>query len=123
MRNYGEFSLVNDKLYVVYPSFEPSLDEYKAYLLKQETFLKEAKSLFIIYDTSLSKYMSAENRAIQSKWINDNKDLLKNKVKKMVFVIPSIAVRLVLKTILAFSPLPCPHLVVDSMKEAEKQIQ
>lgn len=123
MRNYGEFSLVNDKLYVVYPSFEPSLDEYKAYLLKQETFLKEAKSLFIIYDTSQSKYLSAENRAIQSKWINENKDLLKTKVKKMVFVIPSIAVRLVLKTILAFSPLPCPHLVVDSMKEAEKQIQ
>ncbi|MBY0425327.1 MAG: hypothetical protein K2Q22_06800, partial [Cytophagales bacterium] len=61
MREYGEFTLKGDKLYVKYPSFEPSLDEYKAYLSKQDNFLKNSESLSIVYDTSQSKYLSAEN--------------------------------------------------------------
>jgi len=120
MRIYGQFNQIENRLYVSYHAFEPTLEEYKAYLEIQEDYFKKADTLYVFYHTSLSNYLSAENRAVRSKWINQNKDLVKTKVKMMVFISPSMAVRLALKIILALSPLPCPNQVVQCKDDADK---
>ncbi len=117
MRKYGDINWNENVLLVSYPSFEPTTDEYKEYLQRLDQFLTQKDSFSIVYDTSLSKYLSAENRIQQSKWVKVNTELIKNRITKMTFVIPSISVRLVLKTILTFSPLPCPHEVVAKMED------
>ncbi|MDX2190633.1 MAG: hypothetical protein SFY32_12290 [Bacteroidota bacterium] len=117
IRLYGTFELKGDILEVIYPSFEPSVEEYKDYLKRLDTFILNDKKINIIYDTTNSKYLSADNRILQSNWIKLRQKELKENVKMMYFIIPSLPVRLVLKTILAFSPLPCPHEVVKDRSE------
>ena len=119
MREFAKFQLDKGVLYVTYQSFDPTPSEFNEYLNTLEKYLRELDSYIVIYDASLTKFLSAEMRALQAKWINENKDMIGKKIKKMIFIIPSIPIRLILKTILSFSPLPSPHEVVVSKSAAE----
>ena len=122
MRSYGTFVKTGDILYITYPEFESTIEEYKEYLVKQEKYIKEGPPMTIVYDASKSKYLSVDNRINQSNWIKENNSILKSNVKLMIFIIPSISVRLLLKVMLAISPLPCPNKVVASMNEANESL-
>lgn len=105
-------------LFVTFGAEPTTPEEFKTYLETYKKHLESNEKLILIFDASKAKYLSAEYRIMQGKWLKDNKDLLSNKALKMIFVIPSLAINLLYKTILAIQPLPAPNTVVKTMEEA-----
>lgn len=122
MRPYAKFSLEGQVLKITYESFEPTTLEFMQYLKEYEIYLQGFEGSVVLYDATRSKNLSAEHRSLQAKWINEHRQLIKDKVDRIVFVIPSLFVRTILKTILTFAPLPCPHRVCASMEEAQAEL-
>ncbi len=86
-------------------------------------FYKENDNLVLIFDSTKTKYISAEYRIMQGKWLKENQEMIAKVAKKMIFIIPSLAINLLFKTILAIQPMPAPHLIVKTMDEAVKEAE
>lgn len=103
---------------------EPAnLDDFKAYLSNMEKYYLANDKLILIFDASKSKYLNADARILQGNWIKQHKEMIAKKAVKMIFVIPTITIRLIYKAILAIQPLPAPNMVVSSMEEAYNEAE
>lgn len=105
---------------ISFSAFEPTLNEFKAYLREMEEMYTLEGSMVIIFDASRTKYLSSELRIEQGKWLKAHKELIKSKVPLMVFVIPNPLVQMVFKGILRAEPLPAPYKIASNLQEAHK---
>lgn len=106
-------------LKITFNDAEPkSVPEFQSYLDQMLQIYKENEKLVLIFDSTKTKYLSAEYRILQGNWLKTNKDLISKVAQRMIFIIPSIAINLLFKTILSIQPLPAPHIVLKTMEEA-----
>jgi len=117
---YANFDSTNLPVIIItFSDAEPkSVAEFAQYLDHMLSFYKENEKLVLIFDSTKAKYLSTEYRIMQGKWMKQNKDVIAKQAQKMIFIIPSLAINLLFRTILAIQPLPAPNLVVKTMAEA-----
>jgi hypothetical protein len=115
---------LHPKGYIVtkFTGYDPSSREFEKYLEAYKNVLMEQESYYQIFDATDSKNLKSELRVRQSKWIEENRELLKQKTKKVYFVIPSLFVRIVLNGIFVMSKPPYPYEIMSTMEEAEKAL-
>jgi hypothetical protein len=113
----------NGSVLTAYTGYDPTEKEFDQYLEAYKRTLDESPAFVQVFDATLSKNLRSELRLKQSKWIEQNRKLLADRVKHAIFVIPSMFVRIVLNGIFALSKPPYPYTVVSSMEEATRLIQ
>ena len=118
--DYSQFPIVVIK----FANFEPTVAQFDAYLKQMEHMYTNYEQFIIVFDATDTKYLSGELRAKQAEWIKANTAMIKQNCKGMVYVLPNIAIELIFKCIVAFSPLPVPYKTCrslqDGIKEGEK---
>ncbi len=98
--------------------FEPSLEIYKNYLNDVTEILNRHENMVFIFDLSVGKPLSSEIRILQGEWIKNKEELIKNKLKGMVFVHNSIIMNLMMKGIFLIKKPPVPYVVTKNIEEA-----
>lgn len=89
------------------------LDVLKRPLLRRQTYLQ-------ILDATHATPGTPYQRRIQAEWVGAHAPLIKRYTLGVAFVMPSPLIRGALTAILWFQRLPCPHLVMSTMDEAER---
>lgn len=113
----------NGSVLTAYTGYDPTEKEFDQYLDAYKRTLDESPPFIQVFDATLSKNLRSELRLKQSKWIEQNRKLLADKVEHAIFVIPSLFVRIVLNGIFALSKPPYPYTVVSNLEEARKMIE
>jgi hypothetical protein len=98
---------------------EPSAQDFKIYLQEHlEMLSSTSEPVILIMDISNGKSLSSELRIEQGNWNKKNYDLLRSKMKGMVFVTKSLVMQFVIKAVCIIQKLPVDYLVVRDFSEA-----
>lgn len=109
----------NGSVHISFTGYDPNETEFDQYLEACKRILQEESPAFVqIFDARFIKTLRADLRLKQSKWIEKNRELISNRIKHAIFIIPSMFLRIVLNCIFAFSKPPYPYTVVATLEEA-----
>ena len=99
---------------------DPTEAEFEAYLNAYKKLCEETSPFVLVFDATQTKNLRADLRVRQSKWIEQNRSLLQEKIAEAIFIISSTFIRIVINGIFLLSKPPYPYSIVASMEEAQK---
>jgi len=112
---------------ITFSEKEPTRSEFDEYLDAMYKIYSRRQPVSFVFDATKVRYLSSEFRIKQGNWLKQNKELISEVQKCIVFVIPNMMVRFILDAILLITPLPAPYVIVKSLKEglaeAAKRLQ
>jgi hypothetical protein len=116
----------SSKLPVVTVTFtgEKSTDDnFQQYLDELESCYDDRKSIAIIFDASKAVIPKSSHQKKQAVWLSQHWKLMQNYCLGTAYVIPSIAIRTVLKMIFSFQSQPVPYKIFSKKEEAYKWLE
>ena len=105
---------------VTYQGFEPTMEEFNEYLNELLEIYNRKKHFVLIFDASKAKYLKAELRVEQGKWIEKNQNLIKQYCLGNSFVISNPIIKIVFNCILAVKPPPVNYAVFSHIHNASE---
>lgn len=106
---------------------EPTREEFDEYLNAMYDIYARRQPVCFVFDATKVKYLGSEFRIRQGNWLKQNKELIGEVQRCLIFVIPNMMVRFILDAVLLITSLPAPYVVVKSVEEgfieAAKRLQ
>lgn len=100
-----------------------STDEnFQAYLNQTKACYRSEKKLAIIFDATKATVPSFSHQKMQADWLKENKALMQEFCLGTAYVIPSSAIRLILKAIFSLQKQPVPYQIFETEKEAREWV-
>ncbi|UJP64343.1 STAS/SEC14 domain-containing protein [Mongoliitalea daihaiensis] len=101
-----------------------STDEnFQAYLQGTKDCYRNQEKLGIIFDASNASIPSLKHQQMQAAWLKENKNLMELYCVGTAYVIPSAAIRAILRVIFSFQKQPVPYEIFESTKEAKNWLE
>ncbi|SMG20762.1 SpoIIAA-like [Marivirga sericea] len=124
MKPYAKIDSSQMPIVTVSFTGEKSTDEnFQLYLDEVESCYDDRKTIAIIFDASKATIPKLSHQKKQASWLNQHWKLMQNYCLGTAYVIPSTAIRAVLKMIFSFQNQPVPYKIVSKMEEAHDWIQ
>jgi hypothetical protein len=98
-------------------------DNFQQYLDELESCYDDRKQIAIIFDASNATIPKLSHQKKQASWLSQHWKLMQNYCIGTAYVIPSTAIRAVLKMIFSFQNQPVPYQIVAKMEEAHAWIK
>lgn len=103
---------------------EKSTDKnFQEYLDGVERCYDDRQTIAIIFDASKAAIPRLSDQKKQASWLNQHWKLMQNYCLGTAYVIPSPAIRAVLKMIFSFQNQPVPYKIVSKMEEAHEWVR
>ncbi|TVP49971.1 MAG: STAS/SEC14 domain-containing protein [Mongoliibacter sp.] len=96
---------------------------FQAYLDETKHCYRYEKKLAVIFDASLAVLPSFAHQKMQAKWLRENKKLMQSYCAGTAYIIPSLAIRAVLKIIFSLQKQPVPYQIFENEHEAEAWVK
>jgi len=93
-------------------------DNFQQYLNELENCYDDRKPIAIIFDASKAVIPKSSHQKKQALWLSQHWKLMQNYCLGTAYVIPSLAIRAVLKMIFSFQNQPVPYKIFSKMGEA-----
>ena len=101
-----------------------STDEnFIAYLQENKNCYRHKEKLGIIFDATNASLPSLKHQQMQAAWLKENKGLIEAYCLGTAYVIPSAAVRSILRVIFSIQKQPVPYQIFEHVSEAEIWLQ
>ena len=101
-----------------------STDEnFIAYLQENKDCYRHEEKLGIIFDASEASIPSMKHQQMQANWLKTNKNLMEKYCVGTAYVIPSAAIRTILRVIFSFQKQPVPYRIFKHNQEAKDWIK
>lgn len=126
MKDGSKYAFFDDQkwpvLYVKFRREMPTHQEFDKYLKEFSCYLNRKEKHYSIIDASESKYLQAELRIKQAKWLKENDHLLREYTLGTAYVIPNVLISFVLKGVFMIQPPSTPYTIVGSIDKAEEWV-
>jgi hypothetical protein len=124
MKSYATVDSSSKPIITVTFTGEKSTDEnFQQYLDELESCYDDRQQLAIMFDASKAVIPKLSHQRKQALWLSQHWKLMKNYCLGTAYVIPSTAIRTVLKMIFSFQNQPVPYKVFSNIEEAENWIE
>ncbi|WP_340153607.1 STAS/SEC14 domain-containing protein [uncultured Marivirga sp.] len=124
MKSYAIVDSTRMPIITVTFTGEKSTDEnFQTYLDEVEKCYDDRKTIAIIFDASNAVIPKLSHQKKQATWLSQHWKLMQNYCLGTAYVIPSTAIRAVLKMIFSFQNQPVPYKIVSNLEEAESWIE
>ncbi|WKV13437.1 STAS/SEC14 domain-containing protein [Marivirga harenae] len=124
MKSYAIVDSTRMPIITVTFTGEKSTDEnFQMYLDGVEKCYDDRKTIAIIFDASNAVIPKLSHQKKQATWLSQHWKLMQNYCLGTAYVIPSTAIRAVLKMIFSFQNQPVPYKIVSNLEEAESWIE
>lgn len=124
MNSYADIDETSFPLIIIRFTGNKSTDEnFQAYLDQNRACYRMEKKLAIIFDASKATVPSFTHLKMQADWLKENTTLMQQYCLGTAYVIPSSAIRLILKGIFALQKQPVPYQIFETEKEAKRWVE
>jgi hypothetical protein len=105
---------------ITFSSEEPTKAEFEEYLAMMLAVYQREAEVSFIFDATQARYLPAELRIRQGLWLKENQELVGQRQKCAVFVIPNLLVRLIFDGVMMVGKFPAPYEVVKDLAKAHQ---
>ncbi|WP_375582320.1 STAS/SEC14 domain-containing protein [Cyclobacterium xiamenense] len=92
---------------------------FQRYLEQTKNCYRHKKKLALIFDATKAGIPSFSHQKMQGEWLRENKKLMEDYCMGTAYIIPTAAIRTLLKMIFSFQQQPIPYEVFETNAEAE----
>ncbi|NJM94329.1 MAG: hypothetical protein HC842_06410 [Cytophagales bacterium] len=103
---------------IAFADFEPSPKQFQSYLNQLDELHIDTDRFFLLIDASRARFLNAEMRTKHAEWIRKRQNLIRNNIWGMAFVLPNLALRLMLRALLAMQDITVPYKIFSTPEEA-----
>ncbi|SEI88795.1 hypothetical protein SAMN05192553_101707 [Cyclobacterium xiamenense] len=104
---------------ITFTGSKSSDSNFQDYLEETKNCYRHKRKLVLIFDASKASVPSFAHQKMQGDWLRENKQLMEDYCLGTAYVIPSAAIRTLLKMIFSFQRQPIPYQVFETNGEAE----